>query len=113
MIPAGGARRRVHARVRGRVQGVGFRATTLEVARRLGLGGWVRNREDGDVELEAEGPAFALDQLVAFLHTGPRGAHVTTVDLEWLLQKSDEQDEQDEPGDTGPLAIPFEVRRTV
>jgi len=47
--------RRLHAVVRGSVQGVGFRATTFDEARRLGLAGWVRNRVDGTVEVLAEG----------------------------------------------------------
>lgn len=76
--------RRIHATVRGRVQGVGFRATTLDEARRRGLVGWVRNRADGSVEVAAEGDEPTLSEFVAFLHEGPRGAHVTAVDVEWL-----------------------------
>src|SRR5687767_612845 len=47
--------RRLHAVVSGRVQGVGYRATAQDEARALGLGGWVRNRADGTVEVDAEG----------------------------------------------------------
>lgn len=47
----------------GRVQGVGFRATALSLARRLDLAGWVRNLPNGTVELVVEGPAACLDQL--------------------------------------------------
>jgi acylphosphatase len=71
---------RLHARVRGRVQGVGFRAATLREGRGLGLRGWVRNLPDGGVEVVAEGPRATLDALVAFLRRGPRGAHVSNVD---------------------------------
>jgi acylphosphatase len=47
----------LHAFVHGRVQGVGYRATTMDEARRLNLAGWVRNRIDGSVEVLAEGSA--------------------------------------------------------
>ena len=63
-------------RVVGRVQGVWFRGSTQEQARRLGLVGWVRNRSDGSVELEAQGEATALDSLVSWCHHGPASARV-------------------------------------
>jgi acylphosphatase len=72
--------KRVHAVVRGRVQGVGFRASTAYEARRLGVTGWVRNRLDGTVEVLASGDDAPIDQLVAWLKHGPRGAHVTGLD---------------------------------
>jgi len=74
----------VRAVVQGRVQGVGFRAATAESGRRLGLAGWVRNRVDSAVEVEAEGDDGAIDALVEFLHRGPNGARVKSVGLEWL-----------------------------
>ncbi len=73
--------KRIHAIVRGRVQGVGFRATAAHEARRLGLLGWVRNRLDGTVEVLAAGDDGALDLLAAWLKHGPRGAHVTGLDI--------------------------------
>ena len=73
--------KRIHAIVRGRVQGVGFRATTAHEARRLGLNGWVRNRLDGTVEVLADGDEAAVDELAAWLKRGPRGAHVTGLDI--------------------------------
>ncbi len=76
--------RRLALRIRGRVQGVGYRYSTIETARALGLTGWVRNDENGDVELVAEGPAAALERLVAWCRTGPPGARVTRVDPRWL-----------------------------
>jgi len=69
--------------VRGRVQGVGFRAATEETARGLGLGGWVRNLPDGEVEVEAAGPEDALRELAQFLRRGPRMARVTGTDFFW------------------------------
>jgi len=73
--------KRVHALVRGRVQGVGFRAATHDEARRLGLDGWVLNRLDGTVEVLAGGEDAAVDQLVGWLKHGPRGARVTGLDV--------------------------------
>ncbi|MDP9385186.1 MAG: acylphosphatase, partial [Actinomycetota bacterium] len=52
--------------VRGRVQGVGFRDATRREAERLGVAGWVRNAAGGSVELHAEGPAAAVDVIVAW-----------------------------------------------
>lgn len=66
--------------IRGRVQGVGFRAWTVTQARRLGLAGWVRNRLDGSVEVLAAGEAEALDRLATLCHQGPRMARVTAVE---------------------------------
>jgi acylphosphatase len=67
---------------RGRVQGVGFRASTAHEARRLGLRGWVRNRLEGDVEVLAGGNAAAVDSLLTWLGHGPRGARVSGLDVD-------------------------------
>ena len=75
--------RRLQAIVRGRVQGVGFRATTQGEARRLGLPGWVRNRGDGAVEVLAEGDEARLKLFLAYLHRGPWGAGVASVAEDW------------------------------
>lgn len=72
---------RKHVIVRGRVQGVGFRAGVHDQAQRLGLVGWARNRADGSVEVEAEGDHDNVDDLLEWLRTGPRGASVETVDV--------------------------------
>lgn len=69
--------------MRGRVQGVGFRAATFDEGRRLGLRGWVRNCPDGSVEVVAQGDDAALAELEAFLRQGPRPARVTAVDVHW------------------------------
>jgi acylphosphatase len=74
---------RVHLVVRGRVQGVYYRASTRDRARRWQLHGWVRNCTDGSVEIVAEGEKETLEQLIAWCHTGPPGAMVTAVDVEW------------------------------
>jgi acylphosphatase len=67
-------------RVRGRVQGVGFRYFTQRVAAELGLGGYVRNLDDGRVEVYAVGPEEKLSELAGRLHHGPRWAEVDGVD---------------------------------
>lgn len=69
---------RVHAVVTGRVQGVGFRYFVVEVARQLGLPGWVRNA-GGGVEVVAEGERPRLEALVAQLELGPSAARVRNV----------------------------------
>lgn len=67
--------------VRGRVQGVGFRYSTLQAARRLGVVGWVRNRPDGSVLCEAQGPPDRVDALIEELRRGPPGARVDAVSI--------------------------------
>lgn len=74
---------RLHARIEGRVQGVGFRYFVLTRAQALGLTGWVGNRVDGQVEVVAEGEHDALENLLAVLFEGPRGALVMDVHYEW------------------------------
>ncbi len=69
----------MHCIVTGRVQGVWFRASTRERALALGLGGWVRNRDDGAVEVQAFGEAEQLRLLLAWLHEGPPAARVDAV----------------------------------
>jgi len=68
------------ALVRGRVQGVGFRWSAREEAKRLGLTGWVRNADDGSVEVLAEGRADRLTAFASWLRKGPPGAGVETVE---------------------------------
>jgi len=80
---------RAHVVVTGRVQGVGFRFTTVDQARRLGVHGWVRNRADGSVEVEAEGDRASVEALVRFLHRGPAGAWVQDVALRWQAHLGD------------------------
>jgi acylphosphatase len=76
--------RRVRAIVSGRVQGVSFRASTVDAAMRIGVTGWVRNRADGTVELEAEGPPDLVTALLAWCEEGPPSAHVARVIVEEL-----------------------------
>jgi len=72
---------RLVAVVSGQVQGVGFRWFVQREATRLGLDGWVSNQPDRSVEVVAEGPDAALDQLVLQLWEGPLGSSVGGVDV--------------------------------
>jgi acylphosphatase len=72
---------RKRAIVRGMVQGVGFRYNARAEASRLGLGGYARNRADGDVEVEIEGDAASVERMLAWLAHGPRFAEVEAVDV--------------------------------
>ena len=65
----------------GVVQGVGYRWSMVQEARRLGVLGGVRNRRDGSVEAIVTGPTQALEQIIAWAREGPPSAKVTTVDV--------------------------------
>jgi acylphosphatase len=78
----------LHFLIRGRVQGVGFRWFVHREAAELGLLGWVRNTDDGHVELVASGPPEDLAELRTALHTGSRGSRVDSV-LEHELAASE------------------------
>ena len=69
----------VHLEVVGKVQGVGFRWFVRESARRAGLAGWVRNHDDGRVEIAASGTQAAINELTNLARTGPPGARVDRV----------------------------------
>ena len=66
----------------GRVQGVGFRWAAQEEARRLGLGGWVQNEDQGSVTGFVQGDEAAVAQFAAWLRRGPRSARVENVELD-------------------------------
>jgi acylphosphatase len=86
----------IRAVVSGYVQGVGFRLTAARVAQRLGVSGWVCNRWDGAVEVMAQGDAASVDELAAWLASGPRGALVRSVEVV--------------PADADPGLSSFEIR---
>ena len=69
-----------HIVIRGRVQGVGFRAWTEYTALERGLQGWVRNRRDGSVEALLVGPPDVVAAMIEACKEGPRGARVESVD---------------------------------
>jgi len=72
---------RVRVLVKGTVQGVGFRWSTRRIAATLGLGGWVRNTAEGNVEIEAMGDADRIEDLLRWCAQGPEGARVSAVDV--------------------------------
>ncbi len=74
---------RVTILVAGRVHGVFFRASTLEQAQSLSLTGWVKNLPDDSLEITAEGPRYALEQLVEWCRHGPPMARVEDVMVRW------------------------------
>jgi acylphosphatase len=84
--------------IRGQVQGVGFRWFARECARRLGVAGWVRNREDGCVEVAASGSDAAVAEFLLMLQDGPTGARVDAVVHVPV-------------GEPGDLVMPFTVLR--
>ena len=73
----------LRAYVYGRVQGVGFRYFVVQKAHMLALRGYARNESDGSVEVLAQGPHPALEQLLLFLRQGPTAAQVRDVRVSW------------------------------
>jgi len=73
----------VQIMVRGRVTGVFFRAATQREAKRLGITGWVRNRNDASVEILAEGEEDSIKEFVSWAHHGPSAARVESVDVRY------------------------------
>ena len=74
---------RAHLFVSGRVQGVWYRGSTKQQADDLGLTGWVRNCESGQVEIVVEGADDAVDKLIAWCRAGPSMARVTDVHIDF------------------------------
>jgi acylphosphatase len=78
-------------RIHGEVQGVFYRAWSAEQARHLGLGGWVRNRRDGSVEMLVHGEEEGVQRMIALCRQGPPAARVDGIHVE-------ETDEEAPPG---------------
>jgi len=83
------AKARLHIEVYGIVQGVFFRSNTQKKAFSLGLTGWVRNRNDGSVEVLAEGEKQSLEELLAWCGKGPPGARVDKLKHCWEEYKGE------------------------
>ena len=77
----------VHLVIKGKVQGVFYRATAKDAADEIGITGWVKNTEEGNVEIEASGSNEQLERFVKWCKLGPRRAIVTEVVIE---EKEDE-----------------------
>lgn len=75
--------------IAGQVQGVFFRREIMDLARRLGITGWVRNLPDGRVEAVIEAEKSKLDELIQFCHVGPPAARVKNVQVEWSDSKGE------------------------
>jgi len=78
-----GERVRAHVWIAGRVQGVAFRACTIDEASARGIAGWVRNTRDGRVEAVFEGEKAAVEAMVVWCRKGPPTARVSAVDVVW------------------------------
>jgi acylphosphatase len=78
--------------IEGRVQGVFYRAFAREVAYGLSLNGWVRNLRDGRVEAVFEGDKMAIEQAIKECYTGPPGARVSRIDVQWEPYKGEEKE---------------------
>lgn len=77
--------------IKGKVQGVFYRATAKRTAERFGINGWIKNTEEGDVEAEATGDEEALNAFIDWCKEGPANAHVTDVIIQQKeLQEHDE-----------------------
>ena len=74
---------RAHLFISGRVQGVWYRGSTKQQADDLGLTGWVRNCESGEVEVVVEGADVAINKLISWCRTGPTLARVTDVRIDF------------------------------
>lgn len=90
--------RRVHLVIKGLVQGVSYRASAQDEARRLGVRGWVRNLRNGDVESIAEAAPQTIETFITWCRRGPEEARVDAVNV------ADSQDAEAFAG--------FEVRRS-
>ncbi len=92
-----------HIYISGKVQGVSFRFHTYERAHKLNITGWVRNLEDGRVEVVAVAPDLAsMNELIAFLETGPASAKVEDIVIEDVANKKPSFDEFSIRRDGGP-----------
>lgn len=81
---------RAHLLIKGRVQGVFFRASTKDKALSLGLLGWVRNLPNGQVEIIAQGKPQDVNALIAWARSGPSMAQVDDIDVNWEEPSSTE-----------------------
>jgi len=80
---------RVNLLISGRVQGVTFRASTKRKANQLGINGWVRNTEDGKVEIIAEAEKNKLKKLIDWTHKGPSLAKVKNIKVKWEEEQNE------------------------
>ena len=84
-----GERVSAHVWIAGRVQGVAFRAYTIDESRLRGVAGWVRNMLDGRVEAVFEGDRAAVEAMIVWCRKGPPAARVTSVEVKWEEPKGE------------------------
>ena len=82
--------KKIRAIVSGRVQGVGFRMSTLQKARQIGVSGYVRNLTNGDVEIVASGKTEKVDALLKWAESGPPSAIVNNLEVEVIADNGEE-----------------------
>ena len=88
-MTAGQEHVRAHVWISGRVQGVFFRASTVDEAVTRGVDGWVRNSSDGRVEAALEGERSAVEAMIAWCRKGPPAARVSAVEVTWEKPKGE------------------------
>jgi acylphosphatase len=74
---------RAHVIINGRVQGVFFRMETLKEAEKLGISGWVKNKQDGNVEAVFEGKKTLIDSMIEWCRKGPPASRVDNININW------------------------------
>jgi len=82
----------LNLKIYGQVQGVFFRANTQEEAQRLGLAGWVKNKVDGSVLIEAQGEKEKLEQLIDWCQKGSPNSQVEKIEIQWRKNTKDYKD---------------------
>ena len=90
MAKSGG--RSFQVQIYGRVQGVGFRYSTRNLAKKMGINGWVRNSPDGSVEVYCEGDSAKLEKFLRWLAKGPIGSHVSRIQRREMPQSAKYRD---------------------
>jgi acylphosphatase len=88
-MTAGQEHVRAHVWISGRVQGVFFRASTVDEAVARGVDGWVRNSSDGWVETVCEGERSAVEAMIAWCRKGPPAARISSVEVVWEEPKGE------------------------
>jgi len=78
----------IHLLIKGKVQGVFYRASAKDMAIKLGLKGWVKNTKEGDVEITVQGPDDLLKEFVDWCYKGPPSAQVTEIEKEELAEET-------------------------
>ena len=79
----------IKVNIKGRIQGVGYRANTHQKATRLGIKGYIRSTSGNEVEVVAEGDEDNLKKLIEFLEVGPDGTEIEKFDFEWIEPTDD------------------------